>query len=580
MKRYSMWLALLTCALLAITIWYPRSVLLVNARILTMDQQGSVAEALLMRGQYIRAVGSREVLSQDLPFFTKTVDMNGQSLLPGFVDAHSHFPSSGLTDAGLDLTPPPVGGVGTMTQLLDAVAGAIATYPDGQWVVGLNYDNASLAEQRHPSREELDAIAPAHPVYLWHRSGHMGVANTIALNELGYHDMDPEATDRPLKLSKTAPPDRDRQGQLTGLLQGSAGPRLGFLLKQLPYRKLFNSVLSARDQYLQEGVTTVQNGFADFGSMQMLRWVQRLGIVPQRIVVWPSHDKMADRIKLPTQQNSTATPSQILADAIAWRGQSQRFSISAIKLVADGSPQGRTAWLTEPYVYDKDLPIGFRGFPHMPEGEFKSLVMRYHSAGLQLAMHGNGDAAIDLIISSLTAAQLASPEFTTRHMVVHAQTIRQDQLEALAQLGASVTFFPTHTYYWGDWHRDRVLGEERANRISPLAEADIAQVPYSLHSDAPVTPVSPMGILWSATSRITLQGDTLGPSLIISRDRALRAMTIDAAWQNYLEQDRGSLEVGKFADIIALSGDPLSEPDVRTLQVQRVWIGGRDVFKR
>jgi len=580
MKRTAMLLAILISMVLVALACWPRSILLVNAHILTLDDKDSVADALLMQGRYIKAVGRQERLSRDLPLFTTVVDMEGKTMLPGFVDAHSHFPSAGLAQAGLDLTPPPVGNTGTMTQLLEAITLEAETYPEGQWIVGFNYDNASLPVQRHPTRHELDKAAPGHPVYLWHRSGHMGVANTRALHLLGFHDSSVNERAELTVSVVNHEPDRDMQGRLTGLLQESAAPRLSFLLRQLPYRSLFDTVLSARDQYLHNGITTVQNGFADKPSMLMLRWLQRLNVLPQRIVVWPAYDKMASQITLPLTTSPPASPSKALADAIGWRGRSQRFSLSALKLVVDGSPQGRTAWLSEPYLTDTSLPVGFRGVPSMPEVIFKKLVLRYHSAGFQLAMHANGDAAIDLVIASLTAAHRQTPRADSRHLIVHAQTIRQDQLEALARLGASATFFPAHTYYWGDWYRTRVLGDARASRISPLAQADLAQLRYSIHSDAPVTPVSPMSMLWSATQRLTLEEHVLGPSLVIDRMRALRAMTIDAAWQNYLEQDRGSLEVGKLADIIALTGDPLTEPDVRDLQVQRVWIGGKEAFRR
>ncbi len=579
MKRTAMWLALLTGIAWLAAETYPRSILLVNAQILTMDEQAPVADSLLLRGQYIAAVGRRETVSQDLPLFTQTIDLQGRSVLPGFVDAHSHFPSSGLALAGLDLTPPPVGDVQTLTQLLIAVTEATRERPDGQWVIGFNYDDASLPEQRHPTRDELDKAAPLHPVYLWHRSGHMGVANSQALAALGHVDETIANKASRSFDAKAVDADRDEQGQLTGLLQESAAPRLSVLLRQLPYRSLLDAVLTARDQYLEAGITTVQNGFADLPSMHLLRWLQRLGILPQRVVVWPAQEKVSKYLSLSNEPETTQTPSEVLTQAIGWRGKSHRFQVSALKLIADGSPQGRTAWLSAPYKADIALPQGYRGFPSIPEAIFTDRVVRYHSAGMQLALHGNGDAAIDLIIRSLEAAQNRIRRNDMRHVVVHAQTIRQDQLQSLARLGASATFFPAHTYYWGDWYRERVLGNERAQQISPLSQADEAGLPYSLHSDAPVTPIDPMQILWSATQRQTLSGHVLGASLAVDRQRALRAMTIDAAWQNHLEQDRGTLEVGKLADLVVLSGDPLTEPDVRNLHVQQVWIGGHRVFQ-
>ena len=570
-------------SLVAITVWMtlasnPRPVLFVNGHILTLDAESLVADSILISDGKVEAIGPEALISKDLPIFTRTIDLDGRTVLPGFVDAHSHFPSSGLTQAGLDLTPPPVGNVSTLQLLLDKVSKEANSLSKGDWIIGFNYDDASLDIARHPTREELDAVSPGNPVYLWHRSGHMGVANTLALEALGHHSVVFS------QIVEADQPDRDERGQLTGLLQEGAAPRLSYLLKKMQVTRLLKAMLYAKDEYLSAGVTTVQNGFADIPSMRMLRWAQRLGVLPQRVVVWPAHDKLASEISLPAV-SALAETENTLAGALGWPDSNNKFSIAALKLIVDGSPQGRTAWLTQPYL---KLPGNatlqtdehYHGHPAMPVAEFKHWVNRYHRAGFQLAIHGNGDAAIDLIIATLREAQSAYYREDARHMLVHGQVIRQDQLSALAELGVSVTFFPSHTFYWGDWYRSSVLGDGRARQITPLAAADAFGLQYSLHSDAPVTPISPLDILWSATNRETLSGFKLGPEYNISRERALRALTIDAAWQNHLEHDRGSLEPGKLADLIVLSGDPLTHPDVRQLQVEQVWIGGKRHYSK
>ena len=573
MMRAAIFLSLVVIVVWATIAANPRPVLFVNGHILTLDAESSVADSLLISDGKIEAIGPQALISNDLPIFTRTIDLGGKTVLPGFVDAHSHFPSSGLTQAGLDLTPPPVGNVSTLQLLLDKISKEANSLSKGDWIVGFNYDDASLDIARHPTREELDAVSPENPVYLWHRSGHMGVANTLALAALGHHGV---AFSQSVETDQ---PDRDERGQLTGLLQEGAAPRLSYLLRKMQVTRLLKAMLYAKDEYLSAGVTTVQNGFADIPSMRMLRWAQRLGVLPQRVVVWPAHDKLSSEIRLPTHGASSETENA-LASALGWPDNDKDFSISALKLIVDGSPQGRTAWLTQPYLKLPGHSVSkagehYHGHPAMPVAEFKHWVNRYHSAGFQLAIHGNGDAAIDLIISTLREAQSVSYRDDARHVLVHGQVIRQDQLSALTELGVSVTFFPSHTFYWGDWYRTSVLGDDRAQQITPLASADAVGLQFSLHSDAPVTPISPLDILWSATTRETLSGFKLGPEYKISREKALRALTIDAAWQNHLEHDRGSLEAGKLADLIVLSGDPLTHPDVRQLDVEEVWIGGK-----
>jgi len=548
-----------------------RPLFIVNAHIITLDAESTIADALLVRGGNITRVGAEASISGSLPLFTQTVDMQGRTIVPGFIDAHSHFPTAGLTEAGVDLTPPPTGNVATLQTLLKSVSDSVGSLSSDDWIVGFNYDDSSLDVGRHPTREELDQIAPHNPVYLRHRSGHMGVANSLALEALGVEAKASNGSDDETNESLVR-----KDGELaTGLLQEAAAPKMSFLLRQLPTLRLYKALLSARNQYLAAGITTAQNGFADIPSMWLLKWSQRLGVIPQRLVIWPAHDKVEDSLDLKSV-NTRANSTEKLTAAINWSADTSRFAITAVKLTADGSPQGRTAWLTNPYLVGSEAASDYRGYPSFPEAVFKSLVMRYHKAGFQLAMHGNGDAAIDLIIAAVAEAQTQHYRQDTRHLLVHGQTIRNDQLVKLAQLEMSATFFPSHVYFWGDWYLNNLLGKERANAISPLALAEQAGVRFSIHSDAPVTPISPMQVMWSATHRETLAGVSLGAELAIGRERALRALTIDAAWQSRLEHDRGSLEVGKLADFVVLSENPLTYPDVRQIDVEQIWIGGRN----
>lgn len=578
MKRAALLLAMATSILLGGVLEWPTSVMFINGHILTMDADNSVVDALLMDGQYIVAIGGQEHVGSQVDKSTQIIDLQGRTLMPGFVDAHSHFPSSGLAQAGLDLALEPADGLSALGDLLARIAKSANQKPRDQWVVGFNYDDASLIEGRHPTRRELDNAAPEHPVYLWHRSGHMGVANSRALQELGYADADVHSS-----LIDGGQVGRNEAGELNGLLQEHAAPDLARLLRELPKKRLLQVLSRARDDYLQAGITTVQNGYADILSMQLLKWAQQVGMLHQRVLVWPAHEKLSERLDLDVQEQSLGEEDSglALANSLNWpMPDTHRYAISAIKLIVDGSPQGRTAWLSKPYLPDDTLLEGYRGFPSIPIQELERLVSRYHRAGFQLALHGNGDAAIDAIINSLAIAQAKYPRQDTRHFVVHAQTIRRDQLESLSQLNAGVSFFPVHTYYWGDWYTSKVFGDVRAQQISPLALADELSVPYTIHTDAPVTPMRPMQMLWSAVNRRTVSDVQLGANLVVSRMRALRAMTIDVAWQNHLESDRGSLEVGKLADVISLSDNPLLADDVRDITVSRVWIGGKERYRR
>jgi len=568
-----------------------RPAIFVHGQFLTMDSDDTVVTALGVQSGYIQAVGNQEDVKARMSqlqsqlswhirlFGMRHIDLNGHSVLPGFVDAHSHFPASGIVRVGLDISSPPFGVVEDIPTLLRLIAAKAKIQPKRRWIIGFNYDDAGLNEKRHPTRAELDQVAPDHAVYLRHRSGHMGVANTRALAQLGH---EPQVLTSLNALDSKPRPSQQQLPAINGLLQEKSAPSMSRLLQEVPWWNFPDILFKARDEYLQAGVTTLQNGLADKNILQVLRYAAKLGLLPQRIIVWPANDKLnsePDPSLLTDEQASSASSGERLAHAITWPMDDHRdVVVGAIKLVADGSPQGRTALMLEPYLKDTWPGDHYHGIANLPKATLHELIVKYHKAGFQLALHGNGDAAIQSIIEGLQVAITQYPRNDARHFIVHAQTIRADQLQTLSRLDVSVSFFAAHTFYWGDWYRERVLGEKRAAFISPLASADTLGVRYSIHADTPVTPMNPMQMLWSATERLTSSGFLLGAEQRVSRLRALRALTIDAAWQNHIDDDRGSLEAGKLADFIALSDNPLEHQDVRDITVRQVWIGGKRKF--
>jgi len=493
-----------------------------------MDASNRIVQALSIRAGRIHDLGSTEHVTANSTSSTTTIDLRGRTLMPGFVDAHSHFPASGIRAVSVDLSPPPIGDTNTIDQLLARLVDAAQTSNSRDWLLGYNYDNTTLDEGKHPTRIELDAAVPDQPVYLWHSSGHMGVANTKGLDLLGINESSVPASDG------TYGRDTDT-GRLNGLLLEKSAPPLTEIIKTLSLKKQMRIFTAAREDYLAAGVTTIQNGYAGKNMMRALRYSQMAGQLPQRVVAWPAHNKQEIR---GNRSNSSGVQFN----------ESFTFAKGAVKILVDGSPQGMTAYLSEPYFNTLDKPADYRGFALIDQVSLNSLVYDYHRRGYQLAMHGNGD--------------------------VHAQTIRQDQINRLPALSLSPTFFTSHTYYWGDWHRQYTLGPERANNISPARWAQQAGVRFSLHTDTPVTPVTQLQLLWSATKRQTQSGVTLGVDQRIDMQTALRAITIDAAWQNHIEDVVGSLEVGKFADLVVLSQSPFEVDDVRSIDVLATYING------
>ena len=577
MLRFTV-LVLLVFALWVGTVRTIDSVVFVNARIVTLDKANSIAQAMLIVDGRIEAIGSYDQVKPLITSKVRVVDMQLQTILPGFVDAHSHFPASGLKRVAVDLSSPPTGTVDSIAGLLARIENATKQTNERDWLLGFNYDNTLFSNGQHPTRQLLDAVAPNHAVYLWHHSGHMGVANSIALQRF---DID---------KNKHAPVggviEKDSvTGELTGLLQETAAPVLADIVGTFGWYRQFQVLTEARNTYLAAGVTTVQNGYAQRNMIWLLKLANVLGLVPQRVVVWPAstHAKQTSNAGgRPHRFNSPDTNGLSVASNVALKQKPKtvQFRRGAIKILVDGSPQGQTAYLSKPYKTHNNRPPGYRGFPLIPQAELNAVVMHYHSHGFQLALHGNGDEAIEKIIVAVSLAQRELPRADARHILVHAQTIREDQLRRLRAIDLHPSFFVSHTFYWGDWHRLTTLGADRAANISPAAWADVYGLRYTLHSDAPVTPINPLHLVWSASTRQTRSGYVLGPQQRISVERALRAITIDAAWQNHLDSWVGSLESGKRADFIVLDGDPLSVNDVRSISVRATYIDGVARYRR
>lgn len=538
----------------------PQQQLFINGTVVTMDQDNRVVQALATRGDRIEAVGSTEEIMALAGEGAEVVDLRGRTLLPGFIEAHGHFPGSGLAVVAADLNSPPIGTLTTMDEVLAALAKQAENTPAGEWVSGYGYDDTLLVEQRHPTRAELDAVSSDHPVVAMHISGHMLVANSLALAEVGI-------------VADTPDPEGGVIGRLpdsrepNGLLEETA--RLGVMIKMQDMSVIdtYRLIKAAAREYAAMGVTTAQSGGVSRELATGLSLFSKLGVIPQRLVVFPFETEFGDSLL-----NGEYDPCDYNGD---------RLVMGAIKLVADGSIQGYTGNLSQPYYTPYHGDADYRGYPSIPREKLFAQVAALHQGGYQIAIHGNGDQAIEDILDAFEAAQREHPVADPRMILIHAQMARQDQVARMKALGVTPSFFSAHTWYWGDRHRDMFLGPERAAVISPAKWAQDYGLRFSSHLDTPVTPMLPLQAVWSQVFRTTFSGDVLGPQQRIAVMAALRAVTIDAAWQVFQEGNRGSLEPGKYADLVVLSGNPLDDPmQLRELVVEQTIIGGATVYSR
>ncbi len=536
----------------------PEHRVFINGQVLSMNADNRVFEAMSVSGDRIRRLGTTEEIMAMVADHTLVTDLQGKTLLPGFVDAHGHFPGSGMGVVMVDLNSPPIGKVTTIAELQDRLREKLSAEDDEKWLSGFGYDDTLLAEKRHPTRDDLDAVSSAVPIYIMHVSGHMGVGNSRVLELM---NIDADTKDPVGGVIARRP------GSLEpiGLLEETAHMALTEQLMDFSITDAIRMTMAANEEYIAQGVTTAQSGGVDESMATGMARLSRLNVIDLRLVLFPFYHMLG-----PDLLSGEFDPTSI---------ESDKVDVGAVKIVADGSIQGYTGYLSEPYYVAYKGDAAYRGYPAVPRDDLIKAIADIHRAGFQLAVHGNGDESIEDILDAFELAQAENPVADPRLILIHAQMARDDQLLRMKELGVTPSFFSAHTYYWGDRHRDIFMGPERAARMSPTKSAENIGLRYSVHLDTPVVPMQPMQMLWSTVNRRSTSGAEIGPEQRVSPMNALRAMTIDAAWQVFQEDRVGSLEAGKLADIVILDGDPLTVEDVRTLNVVETIIGGRTVYQ-
>lgn len=522
-----------------------------NGTILTMDGRMPMAQALLVRDGRIAAVGTQEAVEARALREARRVDLAGRTLMPAFIDPHSHF--FAVANSCLQVS------LSGCTCWRD-IAERIQTYirqnhvPAGEWVWAQGYDHNALAEGRHPVRQVLDAAAPENPLILQHQSGHMGVFNTLALERLGVTEETP--------CPEGGTMGREG-GHLTGYMEENA-----FLLwqRQVPMPDLpalTAACEKAQALYASCGITTVQEG-----------------MLPEQLVPIYRALCAADKLYLDVvgyaDQDGMQAAERMIPECL--RGYFHHFRVGGYKIFLDGSPQGRTAWLRCPYAGEE----GYRGYGTMTDEQVLSAVRTAAREGRQLLAHCNGDAAAEQYLRAIARAQAEGLDTAAiRPVLIHAQLLGLDQLPEVKRLGVLPSFFVAHVYHWGDVHVKN-LGQERAAHISPAAAAGKLGISFTFHQDAPVIRPDMLETVWCAVERRMKDGRVLGADERVDISTALKAVTANAAYQYFEEDQKGTLTPGKQADLVVLDRNPMETPgqSLRTIRVQETWKDGVQVFAR
>lgn len=530
--------------------------------ILTMNDAAMRAEAVAERGGHIVAVGSLHEVTKLKGAKTQMIDLGGRALLPGFFDAHGHVFLGGVQALSANLLAPPDGKVTDIASLQQTLRDWIAANADAvkrtNLIIGFGYDNATLAEHRHPTRDDLDKVSTEIPIYIVHQSGHLGAANSRALEIAGVTANTPNPAGGVIRR-------RAGSQEPDGVLEETASfPVAVKLLSQVGVEGAKTLARAGADLWTRYGYTTAEEGRSIPGTVKIMQQVADEGGFKIDVETYP--DVLVDRAFIKSNVSAKYR---------------NRFRIAGAKLTIDGSPQGFTAWRDRPYYKPVgNYPPGYAGYAAATPAQVNDAVDWAFANGVQIITHANGEKASDVLIAAIDAATQKYPKQDRRPVLVHGQFLREDQLDSYKHLNVFPSLFPMHTFYWGDWHRDHTVGPELAPNISPTGWAMARGMKFSSHHDAPVAFPDSMRVLSATVTRRSRSGAIIGPEQRVDVVTALKAMTIWPAYQHFEEGSKGSIEKGKLADFVILSKDPTSvDPETLSqLKVTETIKEGKTIF--
>ncbi len=528
--------------------------------IISMD--GTNVAAVAVAEDRIQAVGSRDEILQLAGNSTRIVELGERALLPGFIDAHGHFSAVARNAELLDLSPPPVGQINTIEDIVKALRAYIEQrqIPAGETVFGFGYDDSLLAEQRHPTRDDLDLASNNHPIIIRHVSGHFLAANSQALDQAGVSSLTRDPSGGVIRRRADSNEPNGVMEETAMQLFSSAGGELS-----VSHRRELQD--AAIEIYAGYGVTTIQDSNVSQQYAESMKQSAQDSPFPVEIVGYVMANNLTD-LELESVMHENEYHNG--------------YRVGGIKFTLDGSPQGRTAWMSEPYVAGPPgADASYVAYPSYDPDTFLAQMPGLLQRGIPVLAHTNGDAAIELLIDGVEAALDGVPKPDHRSVAIHAQLVREDQLDRMKLLGIIPSYYSVHPYFWGDWHR-LSFGDSRANFISPVRATIDREIPFTIHNDSPVVPPDMMRLVAITVNRATRSGYILGPDQRATIMEALYAITQGAAYQYFEEDRKGSITPGKRADLVILEQNPLQiDPGMLAeIAVVETIAGGKTVYSK
>jgi len=532
--------------------------------IITMEGDSpQYAEAVVIDEGKITFVGASEEAMRVAGEGHKMIDLEGKTLLPGFLDPHSHFINSLGMSSQANCSPSPVGEGNDVAGIVKALTDLKKekNTPDGQLIMGYGYDDSVMPDGKLLNRDDLDKAFPNNPVMVLHVSLHGAVLNSKAMEEYGVSD-------------KTETPEggvivrKPGTNEPYGLIMETAFLPIFSKLPKPSEAELLAQLKDGQMIYAEAGVTTAHEGLSHFEDVEILQKGADKNAFFIDVVSYPFISELDTLLQK--------------YNANDFGKYDNRFKLGGIKITIDGSPQGRTALFTTPYLTggpggEKDW-VGESTFS---QDEVNQMLKSIYDKGLQSTFHANGDGAIDMCIKAHEFASGDNPTKERRTVIIHSQFVRNDQLDKYVEYKLIPSLYTEHTFFFADAHiKNR--GLEQASSISPMKTAIEKGLKPTNHTDFNVVPIDQMMVVWSAVNRISRAGEVIGANERVTPYQALQAITTNAAYQYFEEDSKGSLAEGKLADLVILDSnplkvDPLKIKDIKVLETIKE---GKTIFKR
>ncbi len=528
--------------------------IILRGNVITVDPAKPKAQAIAVKFGRILAVGQGDELQPLIGTETRVVDAKGKTVIPGLIDAHCHGMWSGRLELQVDCGS---NAVLSITEVKKAIAERIQTTPKGEWICGFGYDDTKITEKRLLTCADLDEVVPDHPIFVQHVSGHIAMVNTLAL--------------RAAKLTKDSPdPTGGRHGRDpdTGELNGIIFEAAQNIFKRgrnplIPHPKPEQdreALKLACRRAASMGITSYTDAIVNPVTLQVYQAALASGELTARVYMLIYIDYLDDMIK----------------SGLRTGFGNDMLRLGAVKILGDGAISGRTAYLSEPYAGTKDD----YGIMAVPPDTLNEWVMSAHKAGFQLAIHANGDKYIELTLDAYEKALQAYPRENHRHRIEHCTVVNPELLARIKHLGVVAIPFGSYIYYHGE--KMVYYGAKRLSMMFAHRSFLDMGIPIAGSSDHPCAPWSPLAGIQSCVTRKGHTGEVLGPEQKIAPEEALRIYTMGGAYASFEEKSKGSIEVGKLADLVLLDEDitKVVPERIKDITVLATIVNGEFVYEK